>query len=205
MFSLNKAFLFIIFIFITSCATPSLTYREGFVPSSAQVYISESKKLPGKGLIHMYWNDETEILNKNASSWTGSAASMNIPLGKITKLISLKVYDQMFKDGVDFSNEIEAGYTLVISPKIKSLDYYYDQLSNAGFAITPKVELSASFRVFDDKGIQVFSEQYSSGMVEGDTYFLNTSPSEAINEVIHVAIHQVISESFNDILRLKLN
>ena len=51
----------------------------------------------------------------------------------------------------------------------------------------------------------MFSEQYSSGMVEGDTYFLNTSPSEAINEVIHVAIHQVISESFNDILRLKLN
>ena len=186
-------------IFITSCAAPSLVYRGDYVPSSVDIYLPDSQKLSGKGLVQMHWSDETQVLNKNASSFTGGAVSMSIPLGSITKAISLEVYGNLFREGVSFSNEKEDGYTLIISPKVSSLDYYYDQLSNAGFAITPKVELSANIRVLDKNKNETFSRTYLSGMVKGDTYFLNTSPSEAINKVIHIAIHQVIKESFNDI------
>ena len=195
----NKLVYFFVFvsIFVTSCATPSLVYRGDYVP--VNIFIPYSQKLPGKGLVQMNLIDETQILSRKATSFTGGAASMNITLGPITKAISLEVYGKLFKEGVSFSNDKEEGYTLIISPKISSLDYYYDQLSNAGFAITPKVELSANIVVLDKNKKETFSRNYSSGMVKGDTYIFNANPSESINKVIHVAIHNVLKKSFNDI------
>ena len=79
-------------IFITSCAAPSIVYRGDYVPSSVDIFLPDSQKLSGKGLVQMHWSDETQVLNKNASSFTGGAVSMSIPLGSITKAISLEVY-----------------------------------------------------------------------------------------------------------------
>jgi len=163
--------------------------------------IATSQKLDGKGLIVMSAYDENLIYSDNPSSFTGGGTKLTLPIGQIVKRISLEVFGSIFAKGAYFDNQPSNSedYILVIKPDVKVDNYKYDQLENLGFAVTPKVSISANIQVLSSDRSIIFDKNYSYVDKKARAYLFAGSPDEKINELIHQSIHQILLESLTDI------
>jgi|TARA_B110000967_G_C18783474_1_gene509519 hypothetical protein len=184
--------------FISSCSYDA-SFRQDFVPMTPS--IATSQKLDGKGLIVMSAYDENLIYSDNPSSFTGGGTKLTLPIGQIVKRISLEVFGSIFAKGAYFDNQPSNSedYILVIKPDVKVDNYKYDQLENLGFAVTPKVSISANIQVLSSDRSIIFDKNYSYVDKKARAYLFAGSPDEKINELIHQSIHQILLESLTDI------
>jgi len=184
--------------FISSCSY-NASFRQDFMPMTPS--IATSQQLDGKGLIVMSAYDENLIYSDNPSSFTGGATTLNLPIGQIVKRISLEVFSSIFAEGAYFDNQPSNSkdYILVIKPDVKVDSYKYDQLENLGFAVTPKVSISANIQVLSSNQSIIFNKNYSYVDKKSRAYLFAGSPDEKINELIHQSIHQILLESLTDI------
>jgi len=172
-------------------------------------YVAAARRPPaqvveGRVLVLTERADDKYVYTGNPTSFTGSARTLTIPLGAITREIAATVYGDVFRDGAESSNELKdpARYRLVIRPKLLRYSYEYNQLKNAGFAITPTVRLSMKVSLLRADGQQAWEKTYESGDAEGQSYMVNTSPEEEINKVTHKTVHDVLLRSVADVLPL---
>ena len=194
----NYKFLLILIFFITSCSYDA-SFRQDFVPPTPT--LSSIQKLDGKGLVVLSSSEENFIYSENPSSFTGGGTSLTLPLGKVIKQIALEVFGSTFSEGAYFSNNYEnsENYVLIINPILKLDNYKYDQLENLGFAVTPKVSISANIIVRAPDQSILFDKNYSYVDMKAPTYVFASSPDEKVNELIHQAIHKIFLESLTDI------
>jgi hypothetical protein len=165
-----------------------------------------SNKLSGEVLIFTTHEDDQYIFTGQPTSFTGSARTISIPLGKITKEIAIEVFRNLFQSGLHTSNvENEfKKYSLVIRPRITSYSYEYNQLKNAGIAITPEVIIRLHVDLHDNSNGKVyFSKDYDSGVTEGDTYIMTYGPEEKINKVTHEVVYKLMQGVAEDVISLK--
>ena len=96
------------------------------------------------------------------------------------KEISSEILEDRFSGQVAFANAfVDSGdYRLALAPSIKHFDYKYNQVKNAGFAVTPQVEVNLQVEILGAYGNSIFNRTYASGLVSGDTYFFSTDPTE---------------------------
>tara|TARA_B100000767_G_C19586191_1_gene459436 strand:- start:183 stop:794 length:612 start_codon:yes stop_codon:yes gene_type:complete len=198
---MNKLTLPILFLvtIITSCSTPITTYNNSYVPYPAPD--SNLSQIDGKILVVMDVQDEFRTIESSPSSFTGGAATAVFAVGKITKEITLLTYSRLFTEGSDFSNNFIKGYVVTVTPSIAYFDYKFDQLSSLGMAITPRVEVNLLLNIRDSSGKSIFTQTYYSGDTAGSTYMFSASPFEEVNEALHKAIHNVVSQSKSDLLK----
>jgi|TARA_B110000503_G_C7154195_1_gene416564 hypothetical protein len=196
---MKKITVSIALILILQACSYNASFRQDFVPITPS--ISLSQKLDGKGLIVMSSLEENYIYSDNPASFTGGGTKLTLPLGLIVKQISMTVFDSIFSKGVYFSNSSAdtSGYLIVIKPDIRIDNYKYDQLENLGFAVTPKVSISANIEVQDNNNSVIFTKDYSYIDLKAPAYLFAASPDEKVNELIHQAIHKIMLESLSDI------
>ena len=192
---MNKLYTLFIVVILSSCAGATM-YNPDYVPFTSPM--PESQKFDGKVLIQMDSADEVEVLSIRPSSLTGGATTSQFDIGRITKEIALSVFEKHFSEGADFSNMLSDGYRMTISPKVKSMEYKFDQLSNAGFAITPRVEVELQVITYDQNGNISYSKTYSSGDYAGKTYGGSLNPSDEINKTLHRALHELMTNAVRD-------
>lgn len=194
----NYKFLPAIILFIGSCSYDA-SFRQDFVPATPS--LSSMQKLDGKGLVIMSLSEENFIFSDNPASYTGAATSLTIPIGKVIKQIALEVFGSTFSEGAYFSNNSDnsENYVLMINPIVKLDNYKYDQLENLGFAVTPKVSVSAKITVRSPDNSTIFDKNYSYVDMKASAYVFASSPDEKVNELIHQAIHKILLESLTDI------
>ena len=201
----------IVAAFAPLCFIGGCAYTANYNPSylaSARRPVTEP--FEGKILIVTSVQDDKYVYTGNPTSFTGSATSLSIPVGQILKESAGAAFADAFKGGADTKN-LEIGdpvshtdsgkYVALVTPKLVSYSYEYNQAKNLGFAITPTAVVVTDVRIIDHDGTTSFQKQYESGPVEGPAYMINMSPQEEINKVTHKAFYEIFSKAAADIGR----
>jgi hypothetical protein len=174
------------------------TYKPEYVKPTA---VPASEKIDGKGLLYFEESYANYIYNEGASTFTGSGAKLSVPLGLMTREIGKTVYGEAFTDGVDVTTVLSAGgaYRVTIQPKVTDFKYYFHQLENLGFAITPGTEMSLTVKLLDPAGSEIATRTYASGEKKGGSYMISGSPEEKISKLTHEVIAELMQKSLVDI------
>ncbi|HEY5551251.1 MAG TPA: hypothetical protein VIK52_05150 [Opitutaceae bacterium] len=185
----------ILAVLLAGCAFKA-GYDPSYLPASAM-----KLGIPGKALVVLEVSEEQRVYKDNPRSFTGGGTTLSLPLGEITKQVALKVFSATFADGADFRNEavLGADYRLIVQPRVARLDYYYNQLKNLGFAITPQLEMDLSVVMLNGDGTVLLENTYVSGRSEGDTYVLSGSPQEKVNKLIHLTLFKLMTDAAVDV------
>lgn len=160
-------------------------------------------QVDGKVLIVTSPQDDAFVYSGNPTSLTGAATTLTLPLGSIVRETAVAAFADTFKSGADAAPAVTdpARYVVIVTPRLSSFSYEYNQLKNAGFAITPTAVVNVDVRVLDAAGATRWQRSYASGPVEGPAYMLNTSPGEEITKVAHKALYEVFARAAADVAR----
>ena len=171
------------------------TYNPQFSGDSLVV----DSRLPGKALIFNTEADDQYVFSGSPTSFTGGGTTLSIHLGEITRRLAAKAFGDIFIDGAEHGHSLEniGSYAIVVKPKTTNYSYAYNQLKNAGFAITPQVDIGVEVTVLSARGDSISERSYSSGLTNGKTYFFSGSPGEEVSK----ATHKVLSELLNNAAR----
>jgi len=175
------------------------SFNAGYNPSYLPVQ-PMGLGIPGKSLVVLETGDANWTYTGKPTSFTGSATTLTLPLGEITRQVALKVFGAAFKDGADFRNAAgdAAGYRLVVKPKVTRFTYAYNQLKNLGFAITPQVNLELHVTLVSPEGKTLLDKNYASGLTEGGTYVLSGKPAEKVNQILHQNLFKLMTDAALD-------
>lgn len=126
----------------------------------------------------------------------------------IAREIAAVVFGDAFRDGAAKANALPAAgaYRVIIQPKVSAFSYEYNQLKNAGFAITPTAVLTLEVALLDASGKTVNQRRYDSGTVETPAYFISGAPGEEIGKATHKALIDLMLRAAADVrevLRLR--
>lgn len=137
----------------------------------------------------------------NPTSLTGAAWTLTLPMGQITSATAVAAYSDVFRGGATPASALPAAgsHDYVIVPKLLAFSYEYNQLKNAGFAITPTAAIKLRVTVLDASGQPRWSREYDSGPVEGPAYVLNVSPQEEIIKLAHRATYETLLKSAREV------
>jgi len=151
--------------------------------------------------------NDNYVYEGNPTSFTGGGSSIQIPLGLITKQIATNVFERMFENGVIQTSDLDSvqNYTVAITPTLSTFTYAYNQLQNAGMLVTPQVNVSIAVDLRKSDGSALRSMEYSSGIRDGDSYFMATNPAERINQLAHEVITELLNQAASDVYYLISN
>ena len=180
---------------ITGCS-----FKAGYDPSYVQnlkTNFSQSKNTSVKVAVLTTTEQDNKIINQSPTSLTGGGTTLEIPVGIITRELTYEYFSQYYSD-VSRIKTLNGEYSIVISPEITHFEYEYDQLSNLGFAITPKLSFNLSVQVYKDHD-QVMNKVYESGVKNASSYLVSGQPGERINKLLHESLFQLLGQVKNDI------
>jgi hypothetical protein len=179
---------------VTGCSFQA-GYNPTYLPDEEPEYLSASEVL-----LLMADEEEDFVFSGSPTSFTGWATNLTIPLGTILKETAEEILEDRFSGGTDFSNELidPEAYLIILHPSIKRFEYRYNQLKNAGFAITPEVDIDLNVEILDREGVTIFDQDYTSGYISGDTYFISGSPAEKVNKILHKTLYDLLETSFSE-------
>jgi hypothetical protein len=144
---------------------------------------------------------DNKIIIQKPTSFTGSGTTLEMPIGTITRELTYEYFAQFYSN-VNRIDKLSSDYNIIISPSVTHIEYEYDQLSNLGFAITPRLSCSLTAQVYKKKNL-VLNKVYESGMQSADAYMVSGQPGERINMLLHKTLFQLLGKLQNDINQIK--
>ncbi|XOV86104.1 MAG: hypothetical protein ACFHX7_14165 [Pseudomonadota bacterium] len=161
-------------------------------------------QLAGRAVVLTTDIDDNYVFVGNPTSFTGGASKISIPLGMITRELTRSAFQRVFRDGAVVSQDLDSisDYRVVIKTRPSNFSYAYNQLKNAGLLITPQVDISLAVEVSKDGSDVLFSNLYSSGTKDGDSYMMSGSPGERINKLTHEVLTELLNRAVSDIYYL---
>jgi hypothetical protein len=174
------------------------TYKPEYVQPTA---VPATEQIDGKGLLYFEESYANYVYNEGATTFTGSGAKLSVPLGLMTREIGKTVYGAAFSEGVDVTTVPSSGgaYRVTIQPKVSDFKYYFHQMENLGFAITPGAEMSLTVKLLDPAGTEIATRTYASGEKKGGSYMISGSPEEKISKLAHAIMAELMQTSLIDI------
>lgn len=152
----------------------------------------------GKATLVMSSTEVNQVLTPHPTSFTGSATTINIPMGQIVRVIGEKILGAGFSGGATTGEAVAPG-AYAVKVEVANFSYAYDQASNLGFAITPKVTVQMTADVQSPGGKALVHKTYSKADVTPGKYAISGAPAEKINEGLHMALGQMFRELLDDI------
>ncbi len=193
---MQKLFVAVLATLILSACTTTGSYNAGYLNKQVS-----SATYEGKAFILTDTSDDQYVFSGHPTSFSGGGTTLNLPLGQITRELSVTAFAATFTGGIEKGNTLpQPGlYSVIVKPKIHDFTYEYNQAKNLGFAVTPTVTLSLDVAVVDPGGNQTWQKSYASGVVEGPSYMVSTTPGEEISKTAHNAIYKMLSTAAADI------
>jgi hypothetical protein len=144
--------------------------------------------------------DRKQVFNGHPTSLTGAATSVTLPLGEVVATVGEKVCTAYFTDGATVGASAKPG-DYVVSATPKSFSYKYDQLSNLGFAVTPKVSVAVSIGVKAPDGTVIVPEKTfeRTDFSATGAYLISLQPPEKINQSLHTAVADIFREALDQL------
>lgn len=161
------------------------------------------KKVVGVAVVEMSKTEQENVFTGNPTSFTGGGTTLTLPMGTITREAATLAFKDVFSQGVKVSDSVQSPseFSAVIHPRVTQYTYEYNQLKNAGFAITPTVNIGLSVSLRDSRGNAIWERNFSTGNFEGKTYVMSGSPGEEISKTTHQAMMKVMQEAADAIQR----
>lgn len=189
---------------LAGCAQTA-TYNAAYVTPPAT---PTADKLAGKALVYTVKADDDAVWTGKPTSFTGGGTTLSIPLGVIAREIAATVFGDAFREGATKAGSLTGadGYRVIVQPRVSAFSYEYNQLKNAGFAVTPTVVLTLEVALLDAGGRTVDQRRYESGTVETAAYFVSGAPGEEIGKATHKALFDLMVKAASDVkevLRLR--
>jgi hypothetical protein len=190
-----KLFIIAIFsCFICGCTT-NLTIQPQYVSSGISAPI-----IAGHANIVMTPNDHNFLFEGGPRSLTGAGTSIKIPIGTLIETVGEKVCSGYFAAGADYSTTlVRSGYN--VSVKYDGFSYKFDELSNLGLLITPKISIALKIEILSGDGTVIVPEQRYEKIDYSATgaYFVSLHPDEKINQSLHMAIAAIFRDAMDRI------
>jgi hypothetical protein len=200
---MHRLLTFSLLFLIASCTTP-LAYNPAYEGTLTPV---PGAQLSGRGVILTTEADDNYVFAGGPTSFTGAATNISIPLGLITKEIAQHAFERMFSEGVVQTRNLESisSYEVVITPRVRNFSYAYNSLKNAGFLITPQVDMSISVDILDSEKNNIRSNTFTSGTKDGDSYAMSANPGDRINRLVHEVVTELLNQAASDVYFLVAN
>lgn len=191
-----------LFLLVVSCvAVTACSHNVGLNPQYLQSDRELDASISGSGAVLMQSDVRDSIVSSGPTSYTGSATSLSAPVGLIVSEAAVAAFeDAGLSSIVSISeNDASGNFDFIIEPQITSYSYKYDQLSNLGMAVTPKVSLSIRIRVSDADGNTLMNETYTRQDYHRGAYIASFEPHEKVNMTLHEAAFDIMIEAANDL------
>jgi hypothetical protein len=94
----------------------------------APLPIASDKVMAGRALIQMTAEDEALVFTGRPTTFVGSAGTLVLPLGQITREAALNVFGALFIGGAEAASTVPAargGYAVIVSPRVERFSYGY--------------------------------------------------------------------------------
>ncbi len=154
--------------------------------------------LKAHGVIVMDADLRQKTITAHPNSLTGAATTITLPIGQIISDVAEKVLSPVFSDGISSAPTPAPGaYDVVL--RLDDFEYKYDQLSNLGFAITPKVSVSLTIEAIGPDGQRLFRKTYERKDYSSGTYVASLQPAERVNRSLHLALSEIFREAGDDV------
>jgi hypothetical protein len=104
-------------IVILSFVFTGCTFKAGYNPSYVkEISITDDKKIQGMALVYMPQKELEYTFIGNPVSLTGSGTKLELPLGEITKGVTVKTLNGVFENGADYLGRVDDSgkYTLIL-------------------------------------------------------------------------------------------
>ena len=175
------------------------SFNAYYNPAFTDQPITVEQKLPGKALVYNTPTDAKYVFSGHPTSFTGGGTTLSIELGDIADQIAVNTFDNLFQGGASFADSLNnaSDYAVVVTPKVTSFSYAYNQLKNLGFAITPQVDINLHVKV-TRATVVVLDKNYTSGLVDGKSYMLSGSPGEEASRAAHKVISDLMNQAARD-------
>jgi hypothetical protein len=152
----------------------------------------------GQGVIVMDPELRQKTITAHPTSMTGSATSISLPIGQIIDDVAEKVLTPEFSEGVSTASAVKPdAYDVVL--RLDGFSFKYDQLSNLGFAITPKVTVGLTIEALSPDGKRLFRKTYERKDYSSGSYVASLNPAERINRGVHQALGEIFREVADDV------
>lgn len=146
--------------------------------------------------------DRGQTFTGSPVSLTGGATSLTEPVGEIMATTAKTIFDAGFSGGATVAAQPKAdAYNVTL--RVQNFSYKYDQLSNLGFAVTPKVTIAVAADVVAPDGKPELHKSYNRKDFTGETYVVSFGPAEKVNQALHRALADIFRELLSDIAALK--
>lgn len=180
-------------LFLTACSHTA-SYNAAHFEYSPQAV---EEKIDGMAAIQMSRSEQAETFTGNPTSFTGSATSLTLPIGKILREGAVLAFRDMFSEGAEVIEQPsnDHRYVAIIQPSVRSFSYKYNQLKNAGFAVTPTATIDLEVKMTNGNGEVIWEKTIDSGAVEGPAYMITGAPGEEISKVAHKAVLQTMQQA----------
>lgn len=178
--------------------TMATGYRPDYVQARA---VSAEERIQGKALLVTSTEEDEYVFSGHPTSFTGSASTLSVPLGFMTRQIAETVFGEVCTEGVDHAAAAASGYAVIVRPRVTLFEFGYPQLKNLGFAITPEARVDLNVKLLGSDGQPLLDKDYSTGTREGKSYMLSGSPQERTSKLAHQGIYDLMREAAADIAR----
>lgn len=177
---------------LSACAS-TVTTRPDYVAAGLAAPVVQ-----GHAVIVMDDAFRNQVITAHPTSLTGSATTITEPVGSVVSVVGEKVFDAGFSGGSDVAAQPGAdAYNVVL--RLDAFSYAYDQLSNLGFSITPKVTVAINADVRGPDGKPLVHKTYSRPDFTVGSYVASTKPAEKINQGLHLALSEIFRDMLDDI------
>jgi hypothetical protein len=155
----------------------------------------------GRVLLYTTASENAKVHTGRPERLSGSAHTLTIAIGRITKEAARAAFGDAFKGGADAANALTdvALFAAVVQPRTTGFRFGFDQLCNIGFAITPIARATVMVHVLEPDGRIQLKRTCESGEVAGPAYVFNGSPIEEIGKVAHEAIYRALVRARDDL------
>lgn len=175
------------------------SFNAYYNPAFTDKPITVAQKLPGKALVYNTPADAKYVFSGHPTSFSGGGTTLSIELGDIADQIAANTFGNLFQGGASFADSLNnaSDYAVVVTPKITSFSYAYNQLKNLGFAITPQVDINLHVKV-TRATVVVLDKNYASGLVDGKSYMVSGAPGEEVSRAAHKVISELMNQAAED-------
>jgi hypothetical protein len=183
--------------------TFATTFNASYFP---QRPVPEDQRIDGRVLVLTDPQDDAYVYSGSPTSFTGSATTLTLPLGQITREAAAAAFTNVFRGGAEKSNDRSGldRYRTIVTPRVKSFTYEYNALRNLGFAATPQVAVQVTVTLVDAQGKPALQRTYDSGTIDGDTYVISGAPGERVAKAAHEALFDLMMKAAVDVRALLL-
>jgi len=158
-------------------------------------------RLNGKCVINTTSTDDGYIFQAPPSSVFGSAETLKIPLGLITKNAAIRVFKGACSEASTMDNLDDGKYDVAIYPKPIGFEYFFNDRRYLGTVITPQVIIDLQVTVFNSKQEVIFQKSYKSGVVNGKIIYIPMTGWENVNVATHETMTRLLSAAAEEIVR----